>query len=149
MRRNVHSERGFTLPELMIVIVLLGILAAIAMPSWFGLINGKKAISAANQVSADMRLAHGTARNRLTTVQFQINTATNCYKVVDGAQTKNRCLPEGSKFVTSVTVVEFRPDGTAQITGSGNVGVARQSASTSEYRIEINTQTSRVKVVSL
>lgn len=34
----LRSERGFTLPEVLIVIIIMGILAAIAVPVWWGVV---------------------------------------------------------------------------------------------------------------
>ncbi len=48
------------------IIVVMGILAGIAIPSWFGIVESRRVDSAANQVAADLRLAHGRATNQLT-----------------------------------------------------------------------------------
>lgn len=59
------GEGGFTLPEVMIVIVIMGILFSIATASWFGLVESRAVDSATNQVASDLRLAHTAATNRL------------------------------------------------------------------------------------
>lgn len=66
MKTPGSKERGFTLPELLIVIVLLGIMAAIAIPVWWGVVESRNVDSAANQFAADLRLAHTRATNQLT-----------------------------------------------------------------------------------
>ena len=53
-----EDERGFTLVEVMIVIILMGIVFAIASSSWFGAAESRRVDSATNQLAADLRLAH-------------------------------------------------------------------------------------------
>jgi prepilin-type N-terminal cleavage/methylation domain-containing protein len=60
------DERGFTLPELLTTIAILGILIAIAVSMWLGLLERRKVDAAANQLASDMRLAHARATNQLT-----------------------------------------------------------------------------------
>ena len=60
------DERGFTLPELMTTIAILGILIAIAIIIWLGILERRRVDAAANQLAADMRLAHTSATNQLT-----------------------------------------------------------------------------------
>lgn len=48
------------------VILIMGILFAIAMASWNSVIESRRVDSAANQLAADMRLAHSSAVNQLT-----------------------------------------------------------------------------------
>ena len=64
------DERGFTLVELLLIIVLLGLLMAIASSSWFGALESRKVDSATNQVAADLRFAHSQATNRLASSDF-------------------------------------------------------------------------------
>ena len=61
-----RDERGFTLSELLTTIVLLGILMAIAVIVLLGILEGRRVDAAANQLKADMRLAHTSATNQLT-----------------------------------------------------------------------------------
>lgn len=61
-----RDEAGFTLPELLTTIAILGILLAIAMVIWLGLLESRRVTAAANQLAADMRRAHSSATNQLT-----------------------------------------------------------------------------------
>jgi prepilin-type N-terminal cleavage/methylation domain-containing protein len=62
----LRDERGFTLPELMVVIAILGILIAIAVAVWLGVLEQRRVDAAANQLASDLRLAHTSATNQLT-----------------------------------------------------------------------------------
>lgn len=61
-----RDERGFTLPEVMVTIAILGILLAIAIIVWLGLVESRRVNAAANQLASDLRLAHTSAANQLT-----------------------------------------------------------------------------------
>ncbi len=64
------DERGFTLPEVLTTIAILGILLAIAMAIWNSVIEARRVDAAANQVASDMRLAHTRATNQL--IEWQV-----------------------------------------------------------------------------
>jgi len=64
--RNGGTEEGFTLPELMTAIAIMGILLAIAIIILLGILEQRRVDAAANQLAADLRLAHARATNQLT-----------------------------------------------------------------------------------
>lgn len=67
LKRGVQrDQRGFTLPEVMVVIAILGILIAIAIIIWLGILEQRRVDAAANQLASDLRLAHTRATNQLT-----------------------------------------------------------------------------------
>ncbi len=139
------NERGFTLPEVLIVIVLMGIVLAIASSSWFGLVERRAVDSAANQLAADLRLAHSSATNQLSSwriVYDDTGDAFACGSVADAdycllrlngstvTRTILRSLPDNTRIQgTSLAnvlplpgfgynrSVEFRADGSAQAMG--------------------------------
>ncbi len=61
-----RDQHGFTLPEVLTVIAILGILVAIAIIIWLGILERRRVDAAANQLAADLRLAHTNATNQLT-----------------------------------------------------------------------------------
>lgn len=64
-----RSYLGFTLIETMIVIVIVGILSAIAAPSWLSFVNARRLSFAQDQVYLAMREAQSNAKRDKTTWQ--------------------------------------------------------------------------------
>lgn len=101
-RGLIESELGFTLPELSIVIVLMGLVFAVASPAWFGVVESRRVDSATNQVASDLRLAHSAATNRLGTARLIFRN--------DGDQVNCNGVS------ASYCLTRLRPDGTTQFT---------------------------------
>ncbi len=59
--RSPHRAGGFSLVELLLVLALMGVLAAIAAPSFTGWIRSIRTSSAADRLAADLALARVTA----------------------------------------------------------------------------------------
>lgn len=62
MTRQLNSEKGFTLTELLVVVAILGILAAIVLPNFTGLLGGSQTTAAQAelgivQTAVDARMA--------------------------------------------------------------------------------------------
>ncbi len=66
IRSRLLNERGFTLPEVLTVIAIMGILLAIGIIIWLGILEQRRVDAATNQLVADLRLAHTSATNQLT-----------------------------------------------------------------------------------
>lgn len=141
-----RSEQGFTLPELIIVIVLMGIVFAIATSTWSGLIESRRVESATNQMVSDLRLAHTSATNRLTNYEVRLTAGNSTYQVGPSSALKTRTLPDGAKVNTTVTIV-FQSNGSATPAGSPIAFKVTSADGAPDHDIEVNTATSRVRVV--
>ncbi|MBT9501314.1 MAG: GspH/FimT family pseudopilin [Burkholderiaceae bacterium] len=86
-------QRGFTLVELMIGLVVLGVLAAVALPAFqdFRLVQRLKSIHA--QVVTDMQFARSEAvtRNTILRITFRNNDTTTCYTLYTTDDPRNPC----------------------------------------------------------
>jgi prepilin-type N-terminal cleavage/methylation domain-containing protein len=57
-----HSTAGYTLVEMIVVLVIIGILAAIAAPGWLAFANSRRANAARDQVVQVLRQTQAQAR---------------------------------------------------------------------------------------
>jgi type IV fimbrial biogenesis protein FimT len=158
------NESGFTLPEVLIVIVILGILLAIAVPTWFGVVESRQVDSAANQFASDLRLAHNKATNQLQEWEVVYTVGGSSYELVpDSGDTITRTLPDGTKIRNTEVVglsgdrtIIFKPCGTAVADGGFNDALIKSNGEIDvvvsakdddpESRITVVEETSRVDV---
>ena len=61
-----RDERGFTLPELITTIAILGILVAIGVIIFLAILERWRVNTAADQLASDLRRTHSSATNQLT-----------------------------------------------------------------------------------
>jgi prepilin-type N-terminal cleavage/methylation domain-containing protein len=157
---TLEDERGFTLAEVLVVIIIMGIVFAIASSSWGWMAESRRVDSATNQVVADLRLAHTQAKNRLTDTSFIVPSAdSSTYQVGPPEDLETRNLPgdgQGTpttKILTATNfTVTFHPNGGAEIDPAGDINITVTTTDDDPdeplHTINVNTVTSRVKVVN-
>jgi type IV fimbrial biogenesis protein FimT len=124
MSRQRH--KGFTLMELMITVAVFGVLAALALPSFQSILEGRRLVGAADDLYSNIQYARSEAIKRNETIRFQVTTGKNwCFGIDDDNGTvcdcnASACEIDGElKNVTSGTytgiqmsgggVIEFNP----------------------------------------
>lgn len=80
---SLRSRRGFSLAELMAVVVIMGIMAAMAGPKMTRWVQSISQRSAANQLVADLSYARAVAAREGQTVSLRVVTPTAYQVTVD------------------------------------------------------------------
>jgi len=79
-----RRPNGFTLIELMIVVAVLGVLAAIALPSFQSTLEGRRLVGAADDLYFNIQYARSEAIKRNEVIRFQVTTGAGwCFGVDD------------------------------------------------------------------
>jgi prepilin-type N-terminal cleavage/methylation domain-containing protein len=84
MRKNLHSEAGFTLTELLIVVAILGVLVAVVLPNFVGLLGGAKTNAGAAELSIVQTSVDAEMANTSSATTTAITTATSDMTTASG-----------------------------------------------------------------
>ncbi|MDR1848953.1 MAG: GspH/FimT family pseudopilin [Zoogloeaceae bacterium] len=111
-------ERGFTLVELMVVVIIIAVLAAFAVPSFQDMIQRGQATNAMHEVLANLKLARSEAARRGQDVFLVKNTADKKIEVRVG--NPNGESVQESQIPTNISINMYAPallpDNASQIT---------------------------------
>lgn len=137
---NERKTRGFTLVELMVVMAILGIFLAIAMPSFRQMLMNFQIRALSESILNGLQLARSSAVQRNEQVQFEL-LPTNAWTVrtVSGTVIQSRSAGESSSVLTISTLPN--PSTIVTFNGMGRV-VANTPASTSLDTINVDVPTS-------
>lgn len=100
---KVGRRRGVTLIEMLMVLIILGLMLAAALPRFGQLRTKMRVDAAAQQMIADLRVARSEALKRNRSVGLQ-KTGTSTYTL---QFVGNRALPQGVAFTTGSDSVRF------------------------------------------
>ncbi len=153
--RGGWQAAGYTLVELLVVLTILGLVTAIAMPMFASVLPGAELKSAARNLGADMRFARSRAIAGNREVALSVNLETRRYSI--SGEARERSLPdeltidvltarselEGENALRPRRAsIRFFPDGSS--TG-GRVSLSRGGQT---YHVGVDWLTGRVKVAN-
>ncbi len=93
----VANGSGFTLIELVVVIAIISVIAAIVLPRLDPFLPGRRLKSAARTLSGTITLAYGQSVSRNTTYRLYIDPGNDTYRIVEVAK-KQKTDGEGGSI---------------------------------------------------
>lgn len=132
--RIVTPQHGFTLPEMVITVAVLAILAAIAVPSFQSTIDKRRLIGAAEQLYGDLQYARSEAINgdQRVGVYFSFGTTSWCYGIDDDTTSACNCTATVTNCTVNTVEKAFKSDGFRGVSlasplGFGGTGPANET----------------------
>ena len=114
------SNSGFTLTEIIVTIIIIGVIAAIAAPNFLGLLNRNRVNEAARQIEGALTEAQRQAIRRGRQCSIEIDEANNLISNPGGSGCllSNRNL---NSMVQLNTNLPAAPNNTITFSGKGNI----------------------------
>jgi prepilin-type N-terminal cleavage/methylation domain-containing protein len=150
IRMKYKTIQGFTLIETLISIVITGIIAAIAAPSFVAWMNNENISQMSTSIEGALKEAQSTAIRKNRTCNVWINSTSASAVKNDVPRTPDpACLPSGSREISTNsnfsiagtggstgTMVSFSAVGTAIVTPTTDVFVVFQTSAPNSGRKE-------------
>jgi len=155
--RHVSKSRGFSLTEILVVVAIMGLAIAIAVPLVAENVNQARIRTAADQFSVDLRAARMIAVGKRATPYLDVSVQpdpVNRYTFVNGrGETRVVQFPTGVRIITPTTAYTVRYLRDGSVSGGGNTTVLRvrlSKGAEEEWRVITNamgvTRTTRTRI---
>jgi len=138
-----QSERGFTLLELMLVIGIIAVILAFAIPNFRPALDDARLEQAVQQLEADLMYARQLARTNQTDPQV-VFTLSGYRIEVDGSSISTQTLASGTHWDPVPSPLSFNSDGSP---GANDVAIWLKGADGTRAGVTVYGETGRVEVV--
>lgn len=125
-RRRAFVRAGFSLIELIVVMAVIGVVAAMVVPRWGGSLARSRVNAAANRIAADIRLAraHARASSAETTVEFDSGKGFYIIPAIPDPRTKSGVMTvdlSADPYRVTIVSANFGGDASARYNAFGYI----------------------------
>jgi prepilin-type N-terminal cleavage/methylation domain-containing protein len=147
MKNTRWKNGGFTLAELMIVILIMGLIAVLALPGYTRFLQNWKLNGEADQFAAALRTARSAAVMKNTNAVFVFNVNNRTYFYFedtdrDGVRDNNEYRSATYRLIPQISIAAHTLSGTTLTFGP--MGNTRESGSITLRNTLHNTRTIRI-----
>jgi general secretion pathway protein H len=145
---TVRAQRGFTLIEVTVVLVIIALVTALVMPQMSGVQSKADMRAAARGIAAGLRMTRNLAMTHGRSEAFVIDTASGAFRA--GSVASPRRVPSGVHLVLMTTTDERIDDAVGSIQffadGSSSGGGVRVAKGKNQGEVLVDWLTGQVSI---
>ena len=135
-----HRSGGVTLPELLVVVSIIGLAVTIAVPAITEAIRSARVQTATSQFAVSLMAARMLAVTRQTPVDFRVAVEPESYFEYPDRNGRLRRyeMPSGVRISASTNPITFRADGSVVGGARTTIEAAHGRGASERWEIEVN-----------